>query len=647
MQIQRIQVQPLWERAISECFLHETAWWDYIDWIKDRGLKLESVAVCSRSVRNHPSSVKLWTEYLFAAEWAAIGHENVKERILNRIVPPKSDQKSIQNGNAEKPRDSKRHRLSKEEVVDFGGDITKHQAFAMSKCQYFRRRVPVVTVTAHDDTKQQLIKEAVSTFEETSNLMDLQLWSPWPVPFTKMYSDFLCRFAGDISGARAIWEKMAKSKRAKDWSFWMAFIEWECAFGEMEPVVPALREQQRFQREHGVSMGSNENEVKETLKRKAFGQRNVHRIRKLYHRAIHILDMESGSNYLCDHFVEFEQRCGDLEHLRDAQWRCREKKRIETARDRKSQKRKWNGNEYREDVKRQKTTNSMQNTAGNTVQNVAANPVQNVATESVQSETPNSMQNKGTKEERSVFVVNFRKTMSRKDVADIFKPFGKVLSIKLPTDKNAKHRSKLRGFGYIEFADKESAEKCIRDLNHQEVRGKKLSVQHYRDNNSSARTVYVRGLKGFDHNEAEDAIHAVLDNCGKIKEIRLTKEQRRNDILRGFAYVEFENETAVKKALECSGTVHKGHVIEVKPYQSEEQREKQRPSKFEKQRPSKGSKKGNHRQRTEKPNQSMDIDHDDSPKVDRHIGSRKKRLKSKIEEKPNKSQDDFRALFGL
>ena len=29
-------------------------WRQYTDWVKDRGLKLEAVALCSRSVRNHP-----------------------------------------------------------------------------------------------------------------------------------------------------------------------------------------------------------------------------------------------------------------------------------------------------------------------------------------------------------------------------------------------------------------------------------------------------------------------------------------------------------------------------------------------------------------------------------------------------------------
>ena len=83
-------VRALWERAISECFLHEAVWWEYTDWVKDRGLKLEAVALCSRSVRNHPQSVRLWTEYLFAAEWAAVPHQEVERRILNRIVSPRS-----------------------------------------------------------------------------------------------------------------------------------------------------------------------------------------------------------------------------------------------------------------------------------------------------------------------------------------------------------------------------------------------------------------------------------------------------------------------------------------------------------------------------------------------------------------------------
>ena len=191
--------------------------------------------------------------------------------------------------------------------------MVQHQAFGLPKCQYFRRRIEGVD----GDRRWLLEAEAVAVFEETLHFMECQLWSPWTVPFTRFFSDFLCRFVCDVVRARSVWEQMAKSKRAKDWQLWTAFIEWECSFGEVEPVPPSLKKQR-----HGMPSA-------EALKQRPFGQRNLYRIRSLYHRAIQVLDAESGSDYLCDQFIRFEQRCGDLDALHKAQSRCRRKRKEE------------------------------------------------------------------------------------------------------------------------------------------------------------------------------------------------------------------------------------------------------------------------------------------------------------------------------
>lgn len=273
-----------------------------------------------------------------------------------------------------------------------------------------------------------------------------------------------------------------------------------------------------------------------------------------------------------------------------------------------------------------------------------------VQRETVQRETVQEEESLGTKEERSVFVVNFRKTMTREDVKALFVPFGKVISCRLPTDPKAKHRSKLKGFGYIEFADRQCAAKCIAELNNQSVRGKVLSVQHYRDNKAASRTVYVRGLKGFNHAEADKAIRTVLRECGGIKEIRLTQEQRTGK-LRGFAYVEFQGEDATPKALKCGGTVYEGRVIEIKPFQSEHKREKQGSKQGQKHGQKHGQKQRDSKPKAVESKQSMDVDQEYGPSAPSAPSSaRKKRVntaKVRVEDKPNKSQDDFRAMFGL
>ena len=56
------------------------------------------------------------------------------------------------------------------------------------------------------------------------------------MPFYTNYTDFLARFAGDIAGARGVWDALVKTDKGKDCAAWTAFIEWEATFGELVPV---------------------------------------------------------------------------------------------------------------------------------------------------------------------------------------------------------------------------------------------------------------------------------------------------------------------------------------------------------------------------------------------------------------------------
>mmetsp|Transcript_7584 Transcript_7584/g.12406 ORF Transcript_7584/g.12406 Transcript_7584/m.12406 type:complete len:1048 (+) Transcript_7584:27-3170(+) len=588
-------ILSLYERAILDCFLYEQMWVDYIEFVKEQALKFEILNICARSVRNIPLSVRLWTEYIYACEWTQVDVDEINKRVFGRFVFPVriSENKDHVNYLQHK------YKMKKDEMVDFGeNEIDKYMSLAINKCEYFRRRAhcaidETYTNDGEQKSNQQRIKDAQQVFTEIALFVDENIHNQWALTFYTFFADFLSRFVGDIGKARDLWEALIK-QRGKEWNVWTAVIEWESKFGEMDAVLPSAKKLR-----HANISSSNDEDVqlmKQRMSGKPFGQRNIYRIRHLYHRAIFILDDDNGLQYIGEQLLQFERMCGDLKSLNAAQIRyhkklaeCRKRREKNEAKRMKMNKRKRSQYEH---VQEHVTESPQKTDAGSSKyvdyeQEIKQEPPAKrvktahrmppeTAVKHRQKTDPSfvAVEEKGSKEERTVFVYNFRKTMNREDLHSLFSQFGKIEAMKLPIDKNAKHRSKLRGIGYIEYRHKQNAEKCIAELNGKSIQGKVLNVQHYRDKNDYTKTVYVRGLSGFrSQEEAEKCIRTVLKECGEIREIRLTKEQKSGGHkLKGFGYVEFVHKESVHQALKCDKAVYENTIVEVLPYKTERER---------------------------------------------------------------------------
>ena len=64
--------------------------------------------------------------------------------------------------------------------------------------------------------------------------------------------------------------------------------------------------------------------------------------------------------------------------------------------------------------------------------------------------------------------------MTEQDLADLFTPFGEVVSSKIVTDKFNGNRSK--GFGFVEMTDDEAGRTAISQLNESDIMGRKIVV---------------------------------------------------------------------------------------------------------------------------------------------------------------------------
>lgn len=74
----------------------------------------------------------------------------------------------------------------------------------------------------------------------------------------------------------------------------------------------------------------------------------------------------------------------------------------------------------------------------------------------------------------NIYVGNLSWTMTEQDLADLFTPFGEVVSSKIVTDKFNGNRSK--GFGFVEMPDDEAGRTAISQLNESEHMGRKIVV---------------------------------------------------------------------------------------------------------------------------------------------------------------------------
>ena len=74
----------------------------------------------------------------------------------------------------------------------------------------------------------------------------------------------------------------------------------------------------------------------------------------------------------------------------------------------------------------------------------------------------------------NIYVGNLSWTMTEQDLADLFTPFGEVVSSKIVTDKFNGNRSK--GFGFVEMADEEAGRTAISQLNETDIMGRKIVV---------------------------------------------------------------------------------------------------------------------------------------------------------------------------
>ncbi len=76
-----------------------------------------------------------------------------------------------------------------------------------------------------------------------------------------------------------------------------------------------------------------------------------------------------------------------------------------------------------------------------------------------------------------LYVGNLSYRTEQESLHSLFAQYGEVISAQIVTDRDT---GRSRGFGFVEFADQEAAEKATRELNGTELDGRNLKVNEAR-----------------------------------------------------------------------------------------------------------------------------------------------------------------------
>ncbi|XP_076758470.1 uncharacterized protein LOC143427859 isoform X2 [Xylocopa sonorina] len=191
-------------------------------------------------------------------------------------------------------------------------------------------------------------------------------------------------------------------------------------------------------------------------------------------------------------------------------------------------------------------------------------------------------------DEKTIFVGNLPKDVTKKQLIKLFKKFGKIESIRLrgmvpktlnvpkkvAAKTNELHPKIKSIYAYVKFASEESAKEAM-SMNGTKFEGNYLTVNSANKSENKhppKKSVFVGNLH---FHISQDTVRQHFEQCGEIESVRIIKDNR-TGVGKGFGYVNFKTEDAVALALELDGTTLSMRQIRVKPHAEQHKKNKEK-----------------------------------------------------------------------
>lgn len=148
----------------------------------------------------------------------------------------------------------------------------------------------------------------------------------------------------------------------------------------------------------------------------------------------------------------------------------------------------------------------------------------------------------GFDDKANIIVRNLAPELSQQELWDHFSKFGQIKSLKLEEFPDGKSR----GFCFIQYVDKDSAEECIKLADRSELRGKKIEVTYHKNKEERyGDNLYVQNLPA---GTTDKQLEEMFSGFGEIQSAAMQKNE--NGEVTRCGYVCFSPGHAAQKALE-------------------------------------------------------------------------------------------------
>jgi polyadenylate-binding protein len=181
----------------------------------------------------------------------------------------------------------------------------------------------------------------------------------------------------------------------------------------------------------------------------------------------------------------------------------------------------------------------------------------------------------------NIFIKNLDKDIDHKTLHDTFQQFGQILSCKIELDE----KNESKGYGYIQFATQEAAEKAVAKVNGMMISGKKVFVGPFvtkkerivANSTKKFTNVYIKNL---DENYTDDKLKELFSQFGHVQSaIMMSDEEGKK---KGFGFVNFEDPDAAQRSVdELNNKEVDGKTVFVGRAQKRTEREAELRHKFE------------------------------------------------------------------